>query len=39
VGVPREAQVGEVQITVSLPEWKDALPAPAKMKVTIPDTK
>ena len=37
--VPREARLGEVQITLSLPDWKEALPTPAKMKVTIPHTK
>ena len=37
--VPKEAQLGEVQITLSLPDWKEALPTPATMKVTIPDTK
>jgi len=39
VRVPKEAKVGEVQITLSLPDWKATLPAPAKMKITIPDTK
>jgi len=34
VRVPKEAKVGEVQITLSLPDWKEALPAPAKMKET-----
>jgi hypothetical protein len=39
VRVPKEAQIGKVQITLSLPDWKEALPAPANMKITIPDTK
>jgi hypothetical protein len=39
VRVPKEAKVREVQITLSLPDWKEALPTPAEMKVTIPGTK
>jgi hypothetical protein len=39
VRVPKEAKVGEVQITLSLPDWKEARPTPAKMKITIPETK
>jgi len=27
--------VGVVEIRLSLPDWKEALPAPAVMKVTI----
>jgi hypothetical protein len=39
VRVPREAKAGEVEIILSLTDWKEALPTPAKMKVTIPDVK
>jgi len=39
VRVPRQAKLGDVTITLSLPDWKEALPKPAAMKVTIPDTK
>jgi hypothetical protein len=39
VRVPREAKAGEVEIILSLPDWKEALPVPATMKVTIPDAK
>jgi hypothetical protein len=35
VRVPREARGGEVTITLSLPDWKEALPTPAVMKVRI----
>ena len=37
--VPGEAKLGEVQITLSLPDWEEALPTPETMKVTIPDTR
>ena len=37
--VPGEAKLGEVQITLSLPDWEEALPTPAAMKVTLNDTK
>ena len=39
VRVPREAQAGEVSITLALPDWKEALPTPAAVNVAIPDTK
>jgi hypothetical protein len=35
VRVPREAKRGEVSISLSLPDWKEALPTPAAMKVVI----
>lgn len=38
VRVPRKSKREEVSITLSLPEWKEALPTPAVMKVVI-DTK
>ena len=31
--------MGEVAITLSLPDWKETLPTPAVMKVIIPNTK
>ena len=39
VRVPREAKGGEVPITLSLPDWKEALPTPAVMKITIRTTR
>jgi hypothetical protein len=39
VRVPTEAKGGEVRITLSLPDWKEALPTAAAIKVTILDTK
>jgi hypothetical protein len=39
VRVPGDAKLGEVQLTLSLPDWKEALPTPAAMKVTIDNTK
>jgi hypothetical protein len=31
--------VGEISVTVSLPDWKEALPTPAVMKITIRTTR